>query len=157
MTENPESKWCFQIPGQLLWLVPHGQANSNDFCWVFYSRKRHKLKCKCSSPHTPGMLIPIVHYTYVYLVHLGHVKLVTSSLVSGESLEQHISASVPKNKHNNFPLSSQVFSFNLLDKVHAKLAVQTLENLPHEVHPETELLPSLCPCSSPWQDNDQLL
>lgn len=55
LSENENERWVHKINNRLLWLVPYGRGNCNEYCWVFYSARSGHLKCKCSSPNTPSM------------------------------------------------------------------------------------------------------
>lgn len=56
LSENENDRWAHKINNRLLWLVPYGRGNCNEYCWVFYSTRSGILKCKCSSPNAPSML-----------------------------------------------------------------------------------------------------
>ena len=50
--ELDSSLHIYKVPKQLQWLVVE---ESNEFCWIFYSRSQQKLKCRVGHPNIPGI------------------------------------------------------------------------------------------------------
>lgn len=58
ITEDKNERWVHKVKDLLLWVVPKGRGNPNDYCWLTYSRTTSNVKCKCNCPNTPCTLYP---------------------------------------------------------------------------------------------------
>lgn len=54
LAEDPKDRWVHQVTGLNLWVVQKGNGNSNNFCWVRYSKHSKVLKCYSTDPNAPS-------------------------------------------------------------------------------------------------------